>query len=65
MLALSGRSTNRVARSGFGRKADMPNQRMKCPLMTQADIIVLRAAGARSPSAFRNAYDSTTISASR
>jgi hypothetical protein len=34
LLALSGRSADRVARSGSGRKADMPNQLVECPLMT-------------------------------
>jgi hypothetical protein len=36
MMALSGRSADRVAMSGSGRKADMPNQRVECPLMTQS-----------------------------
>jgi len=36
LLALSGRSADRVAMSRFGRKADMPNWRMECPLMTQS-----------------------------
>ena len=31
LMALSGHSTDRVARSGFDRKADKPNQRMECP----------------------------------
>ena len=35
-VALSGRSADRVARSGSSRKADMPNQRVECPLMTQS-----------------------------
>ena len=38
LLALSGRSDDRVARSGFGRKADMPNQRMGFPLMTLSGL---------------------------
>ena len=29
-MALSGRSADCVARSGSGRKADMPNQRVEC-----------------------------------
>ena len=33
-MAQSGRSADCVARFGSGRKADMPNQRVKCPLMT-------------------------------
>jgi hypothetical protein len=36
LVAPSGRSADRVARSGSGRKADMPNQRVECPLMTQS-----------------------------
>jgi hypothetical protein len=35
LVALSGRSADCVARSGSGRKADMPNQRVECPLMTK------------------------------
>ena len=35
-VALSGRSADRAARSGSSRKADMPNQRVECPLMTQS-----------------------------
>jgi hypothetical protein len=27
-------SANRLVRSASGRKADMPNQRLECPLMT-------------------------------
>jgi hypothetical protein len=33
LLALSGRSDDRVARSGTGLKADMPNQRVECLFM--------------------------------
>ena len=33
-MAQSGRSDDRVTMSGSGRKADMPNQRVECPLMT-------------------------------
>ena len=33
-MALSGYSADRVDTSGSGRKADMPNQRVECPLMT-------------------------------
>ena len=36
-MALSGRSADRVARS-FGRKADTPNQRVECPLLTQSGL---------------------------
>ena len=34
-------SADRVARSGSGRKADMPNQRVECPLMTQSGHFTL------------------------
>jgi hypothetical protein len=34
LLALSGRPPDRVARSGSGRKADIPKQRVEFPLMT-------------------------------
>ena len=33
---------DRVARSGSGLKADMPNQRVKCPLITQSWVHWLR-----------------------
>jgi hypothetical protein len=35
-MAQSRRSPDPVPRSGSGRKADMTNQRVKCPLMTQS-----------------------------
>ena len=35
MMAQSRRSARRVARSGSGRKAGVPNQRVECPRMTQ------------------------------
>jgi hypothetical protein len=35
LLALSGHSTDRVARSASGLKADMTHQRLEWPLMTQ------------------------------
>ena len=38
LVALSGRSADRVARSASSRKADMPNQRVKCPLVTQSGL---------------------------
>ena len=38
LLALSGRSPDRLVRSGSGRKADMPNQRVECPLMTHSGL---------------------------
>jgi len=31
----------RVARSGSGLKADMPNQHVECPLMTQSGLCPL------------------------
>ena len=36
LVALSGRSADRVARSGSGRKADIPNQRVEGPLMSHS-----------------------------
>jgi hypothetical protein len=36
LVAQGGRSADRVARSGSGRKAEVPNQRVERPLMTQS-----------------------------
>ena len=38
-VALSGRSADRVARSGSSRKADMPNQRVECPLIAHRGLM--------------------------
>jgi len=36
LLALSGLSDALITRSAFGPKADMPNEHVECPLMTQS-----------------------------
>jgi hypothetical protein len=51
LLAQGGRSADRVARFCSGRKADMPNQQVECPLMTQSRHLGFRilGAGQRNP----------------
>ena len=41
LLALSGLSDALITRSAFGPKADMPNEHVECPLISQSVALLL------------------------